>query len=91
MKAMEDVEAAMLVLELWNLALQFGGLMFASKERIFGVIVGHLNCLFAIKHSDGKRAFLVGDPEIRLFKLCSMQEMRALIVNDKVSFDLFDV
>lgn len=91
MKTMEEGSAMALILEMWNLALHFGGLLFASKERIFGVIVGHLNCLFAIKLNDGKRAFLVGDPEIRLFKLCSMEEMRALIVNDKVSFDFFDV
>ena len=91
MKSMSDEVAMSLVLQLWSLALDYGGLLFASKERIFGVIVGHLNCLFAIKQSGNKKAFLVGDPEIRLFKLCSLQETKNMITNDKVSFDLFDV
>jgi hypothetical protein len=77
--------------ELWHLALSYGGLFFASQETIFGVQVGHLNGLHAVRLADGSPHFLVGDPEIRRYKLLSVEEMRLLVASPKVGFDLFDV
>ncbi len=91
MRDMGDEEARTLLAELWGLALSYGGLFFASQERIFGVAVGHLNGLYAMRLPDGTPQFLVGDPEIRRFKWLSTDEMRVLVTSDKVSFDLFDV
>ena len=90
-RKMAGPEARALLEELWRLALAYGGLFFASQETIFGVRVGHLNGLYALRLADGTAHFLVGDPEIRRFKLPSVEEMRALVMSDKVSFDLFDV
>jgi hypothetical protein len=73
------------------LALSYGGLFFASQETIFGVQVGHLNGLHAVRLADGSPHFLVGDPEIRRYKLLSVEEMRLLVASPKVGFDLFDV
>ena len=80
-----------MLLQLWNFALLYGGIVFASKEFIWGLGVGHLNVLYALKMEKSGRFFLVCDAEITNFKWLTFDEMYELIISPKVNFSLFDV
>lgn len=88
---MSEGEANDTLNQLWSLALQCGGIFFASKEHIWGVEVGHLNVLYALRMPNSGKHFLVCDPEIRHYKWLLFRDMKELIVNPRVNFDLFDV
>ena len=77
--------------QLWELALNYGGVFFGSRESIFGQDVGHLNGLFAIRMPKTGRHFLICDPEISRFKWTNFDQMAVLIGSPKVKFDLFNV
>lgn len=91
MAAMDDARVEAVLSEVWLLALHYGGLLFASKEHIWSVVVGHLNVLYAICMPGKGRQFLVGDPEIRQFKWLSFADARNMIISPTVEFDFFDV
>ncbi len=91
MATMAADEVATVLADVWQLALHYGGLLFASKEHIWGAVVGHLNVLYAIRMPNKGCQFLVGDPEIRQFKWLSFGDVRDMIINPNVDFDFFDV
>lgn len=91
MKRMTDEQKEEILNELWYVSLFLGGVVFASKEHIFGVEVGHLNILYAVRLEQAGRFFLVCDPEIRRYKWVTFADMEKLIVSPKVNFDLVEV
>jgi len=76
---------------LWSLELMYGGVVFASKEYIWGLGVGHLNVLYATKLENSGKFFLICDAEITNFKWLTFEEMYKLIISPKVNFDLMEV
>lgn len=91
MSTMSDAQSTAILEQLWSLALQCGGLYFGSKEHILGAEVGHLNVIYALRMPNSGKHFLVCDPEICHYKWLLFRDMKELIVNPHVNFDLFNV
>ncbi|EGG24265.1 hypothetical protein DFA_06415 [Cavenderia fasciculata] len=70
---------------LWDDCFNLGGVLFCSSEKIFRQPIGHLNYLFAIQ-MNATRLFLVGDPEIKNFKVYNLQDMTDIILQDTFFF-----
>ncbi|GAM17702.1 hypothetical protein SAMD00019534_008770 [Acytostelium subglobosum LB1] len=68
---MNEQERRHILERLWDDCFIMGGVLFCSSERILRMDIGHLNYLFSIKIGDDKY-FLVGDPEIKNFKLFTL-------------------
>jgi len=88
------------VKKLWKKALKMGGLLFASKEHVYGRWwVGHQSFLVSVVFNTESpdrslkkvKFFLIADPEIRRYKIVNFEQMRNLVKDRKVVFDLIDV
>ncbi|EFA75601.1 hypothetical protein PPL_11106 [Heterostelium album PN500] len=85
-RKMSDDDKSDSLLRLWDDCFVIGGVLFCTSEKILAVSVGHLNYLFSIKMKDNQKYFLVGDPEIKNFKIFTLSEMSNIVLGDVFYF-----
>jgi hypothetical protein len=81
--------AVELLSNLWRHCLHRGGVLFGTHDRIFGILVGHLSFMIAVRR-DNERLFVISDPEVSAFKFMSFDAMHAMIADHGNGFDLMD-
>jgi hypothetical protein len=82
-------QGSQLMEKLWTDVWGKGGVLLRTTERIFCWNVGHLNILSAIIY-EGRRSFLIMDPEISNQKYLTFCDLQRLILDDIIQFDFFE-